>query len=43
MKTRAQSFFKVNKARTNRYKKSAIPYMQKLLNEDRKDREKIFT
>ena len=42
MKTRTQSFFKVNKARTERYKKSAIPYMQNLLNEDRHKRENIL-
>ena len=43
MKTRSKSYFKVNKARTTRYKKSAIPFMQKLLNIDRKQNEKILT
>ena len=28
--------FETNYARTNRYKNSAVPYMQKLLNEDAK-------
>ena len=42
MKTRAQSFFKVNKARTNRYQRSTIPYLQRLLNADRNEKEKIF-
>ena len=36
MKTRSTEKFKVHKARTDRYKKSAIPYMQSLLNEDAK-------
>ena len=43
MKTRSQSFFKVNRARTSRYQRSAIPYLQKLLNVDRKGREKILS
>ena len=43
MKTRSQAFFKVNKARTSRYQKSTIPYLQKLLNTDRKEKEKILT
>ena len=43
MKTRSQAFFKVNKARTSRYQKSTIPYLQKLLNADRKEKEKILT
>ena len=32
MKTRNEECFEVNHAKTERYKKSAIPYMQKLLN-----------
>ena len=43
MKTRSQSFFKVNRARTSRYQRSAIPYLQKLLNADREEREKILS
>ena len=43
MKTRSQSFFKVNRARTSRYQRSAIPYLQKLLNVNRKEREKILS
>ena len=42
MKKRSQSIFKINQARTSRYKNSAIPFMQRLLNEDFKKREKIF-
>ena len=34
MKTRLKEKFKVNQARTERYKHSAIPYMQRLLNTD---------
>ena len=34
MKTRAKEKFKVYQAKTERYKKSAIPYMQSLLNID---------
>ena len=36
MKTRTKDKFKVNYAKTDRYKKSAIPYMQNLLNSDAK-------
>ena len=36
MKTRAKEKFKVHKSNTDRYKKSAIPYMQRLLNKDAK-------
>ena len=43
MKTRSRLFFKENKTRTSRYQNSAIPYMQKLLNRDRKKREMILT
>ena len=34
MKTRAREKFKVHHAKTNRYRNSAIPYMQRLLNTD---------
>ena len=34
MSTRTQQKFQVYKAKSERYKKSAIPYMQKLLNEN---------
>ena len=34
MKTRAKEKFKVHHAKTKRYKHSAIPYMQRLLNKD---------
>ena len=30
--------YQINKANTERYKNSSIPYMQRLLNEDRKKR-----
>ena len=43
MKKRSQAIFKVNKARTSRYKDSAIPYLQRLLNEDFKQRERILS
>ena len=33
-KLRNQDKFKINYARTNRYKNSAVPHMQKLLNDD---------
>ena len=34
MKTRLNPRFKESHARTNRYQKSAIPFMQRLLNND---------
>ena len=42
LQTRHKETFKVNKAYTERYKQSAVPYMQRLLNEDErhKNREK---
>ena len=43
MKKRSQALFKVNKARTSRYKDSAIPYLQRLLNEEFKQRERILS
>ena len=42
MKKRSQSIFKVYKSRTSRYQHSAIPYMQRLLNEDFKQRADIL-
>ena len=42
MKLRKERKFKTNKKRTERYKKSTIPYMQELLNnEDWKKREEM--
>ena len=38
METRNAEKFKVNHANTDRYKYSAIPYMQRLLNNDAKTR-----
>ena len=42
LKTRHKETYKENKAYTERYRNSAIPYMQRLLNEDesRKNKEK---
>ena len=34
MKTRAKEKFKVHHAKTSRYQKSAVPFMQSLLNTD---------
>ena len=34
MRKRKTKKFKVNKTKTKRYQRSAIPYMQKLLNEE---------
>ena len=34
METRHKQTYKVNKAYTERYRNSAIPYMQRLLNEN---------
>ena len=42
MKKRSQAMFKVNKSRTSRYRSSAIPFMQRLLNEDYKQRANIL-
>ena len=41
MQTRKPEEFKVNHANTDRYKNSAIPYMQRLLNDDSKTRTKV--
>ena len=40
LQTRHKQTFKVNKAYTERYKQSAIPYMQRLLNEDERNKNK---
>ena len=42
MKTRLSAKFKVHKANTERYRKSAIPFMQNLLNEDEMKIQKIL-
>ena len=36
MNTRSNEKFKVNHAKSERYKKSSIPYMQNLLNQEAK-------
>ena len=40
LKIRFKETYKVNKANTERYKQSAIPYLQNLLNEDEQNRNK---
>ena len=42
MKRRLTEKFKVHYAKTERYRKSAIPYMQKLLNDDAKKIQQIL-
>ena len=42
MTLRRRNRFKVNKLRTQRYKKSAVPYMQTLLNNNEESRKKII-
>ena len=42
MNTRLKEKFKVNKAKTERYRKSSIPYMQNLLNQEEKKIQKIL-
>ena len=42
METRSNIRFKELKAKTNRYKKSAIPYMQRLLNDEHSKVAKIL-
>ena len=42
MKKRSEESFKVNFARTKRYKKSAIPYMVKLLNSEAEEKRKLL-
>ena len=39
-KTRHKETYKVNKAYTERYRQSAVPYMQRLLNEDERIKNK---
>ena len=43
MKKRSQAMFRVNNSRTSKYRNSAIPYMQRLLNEDFKQSAKILS
>ena len=43
MKKRISEKFKVQYANTERYRKSAVPFMQHLLNEDSKKIQKIFS
>ena len=40
--TRKKQKYKVNLIRTERYKKSAIPYMKNLLNDDYSERQRIL-
>ena len=42
MKTNTDKFT-VHNAKTERYRKSAVPFMQRLLNEDAKQIKKILT
>ena len=42
MKTRNKQKFKINKQNTKRYKKSAIPYMRKLLNLEYQEKRKMI-
>ena len=42
MNTRSQEKFKVNKAYSERYRKSAVPYMQNLLNQEAKKIKQIL-
>ena len=41
MKKRGQELYKIKMIKTKRYKKSAIPYMARLLNIDHEKRSKI--
>ena len=43
MKMRTNEKFKVNKANTERYQKSPVPFMQKLLNTDAKKTRQILS
>ena len=43
MRTRYPERYVVNKAHTERYRKSAVPYLQRLLNENYKKEKKIIT
>ena len=42
MKTRSPNVFQIQKAKTKRYKKSAIPHMVNLLNNDALQNKKIM-
>ena len=42
MKKRKSEKFMRNKARTKRYQKSAIPYMQQLLNADNEEKNEMM-
>ena len=42
MKKRKQKKYKTNKQNTNRLKKSALPYMRKLLNDEYDRKQKII-
>ena len=41
MKKRGQEYYKIKMIKTKRYRKSAIPYMTRLLNIDHEKRSKI--
>ena len=43
MDTRSKEKFIVHKAKTERYKRSSIPFMQNLLNQDAKRVQKVLT
>ena len=43
MRTRNPKSFIVNKAHTERYKRSAVPFFQRLLNQDHMKQKKIFS
>ena len=43
MKRRLTEKFKVNYARTDRYRKSALPFMQNLLNDESKKMQAILS
>ena len=42
MKKRKENMFVINKAHTKRYKNTAIPYMQQLLNVENKEKQMIL-
>ena len=42
MRTRYSDRYLVNKAHTERYRRSAVPYLQRLLNEDHQSQKKIL-
>ena len=43
MRTRFPDRYFVNKAHTERFKRSAVPYLQRLLNQDHAKQKKIFS